>query len=191
MVLFSPSEMAPTQSVECFSLNESTSYLTLCLTEFLYAMRHEEPERCCCSVTQMGATLQPHGLQHVRLPCPSTSPRACSNSCPLSRWCHQTISSSVSPFSSCPQSFPASGCFPVSQLFTSDGQRIGDSSVSISPSNEYPELISFRIDRFDLPALQGALKSLLQHTVWKHQFFSAHPSLWSSSHIHIWLLEKP
>ena len=83
----------------------------------------------CCSVTQsfMSDSLQPHELQHARLPCPSPSPRVCSNSCPLSQWCHPTISSSVAPFSSCPQSFPASGSFPVSWLFASGGQSIGAS----------------------------------------------------------------
>ena len=74
--------------------------------------------------------LQPHGLQHTRLPCPSPSPRACSNSCPLSQWCHPTISSSVIPFSSCLQSFPASGSFPVSQFFALGGQSIGMSASS-------------------------------------------------------------
>ena len=73
---------------------------------------------------------RPNGLQHARLPCPSLSPRACSNSCPLSWWCHKTISSSVIPFSSCLQSFPASGSFPMSQLFTSGGQSIGASASS-------------------------------------------------------------
>ena len=72
----------------------------------------------------MSDSLQPHGLQHARLPCPSQSPGVCSNSCPLNQWCHPTISSSAAPFSSCPQSFPASGSFPVSQLFTSGGQSI-------------------------------------------------------------------
>ena len=93
-----------------------------------------------------------------RLPCPSPSPGACSDSCPLSWWCYPTISFSVIPFSSCLQSFPASGSFPVSQLFTSGGQ-----TASISPSSEYSGLISFRIDWFDLLAVQGSLKSLLQH----------------------------
>ena len=84
---------------------------------------------CCCSVTKSCLTLcDLIGLQQARLPCPS-SPRACSNSCPLSWWCHPTISSSVVPFSFCPQSFPASGSFPMSQLFTSGGQSIG---VSVS-----------------------------------------------------------
>ena len=84
----------------------------------------------------MSDSLRPHGLQHTRLPCPSPSPRAYSHSCPLSRWCHPTISSSVIPFSSCLQSFPASGSFPVSQFFTSGGQSIGISaSASVLPMN--------------------------------------------------------
>ena len=107
-------------------------------------------------------SLPPHGLQHARPLCPSPTPRVYSNSRPLSQWCHPTISSSVVPFSSCPQSFPASGSFPMSQFFTSGGQRIGF-SFSISLSNEYLGLISFRMDWFDLFAVQGTLKSLLQH----------------------------
>ena len=78
----------------------------------------------CCSVAQLCQLLWSHGLQHARLPCPSLSPRVCSDSCLLSQWYHPTISSSVIPFSSCPQSFPASGSFPVSQLFTSGGQKL-------------------------------------------------------------------
>ena len=81
-------------------------------------------------------SLQPHGLQHARLPCPSTTPRACSNSCPSSQWCHPTISSSVIPFSSCLHSFPGSGSFPVSQFFALGGQSIGASaSASVLPMN--------------------------------------------------------
>ena len=81
-------------------------------------------------------SLQPHGLQHTRPPCPSPTPRAYSNPCPLSQWCHPTISSPVVPFSSYPQSFPATGSFQMSQLFTSDGQRIGVSaSTSVLPMN--------------------------------------------------------
>ena len=87
-----------------------------------------------CSV--VSDSLWPHGLQHVRLPCPSPTPRACSNSCPSSRWCHPTISSSIVPFSSCLQSFPASGSFPVNQFFTLGGQNIGVSaSASVLPMN--------------------------------------------------------
>ena len=81
-------------------------------------------------------SLWPHGLQHTRLPCPSLSPRVCSNSCPWSQWCHPTISSSVIPFSSCFQSFPTSGSFPMSQFFASCGQNIGpSSSASVLPMN--------------------------------------------------------
>ena len=104
-------------------------------------------------------SLRPHGLQHARLPCLSPSPRVCSNSCPLSRWYHPTISSSVTPFSSCPQSFSAPGSFPVSQLHI---RRPKYWSFSISPSNEYSR-ISFRIDWLDLLAVQGTVKNLLQH----------------------------
>ena len=82
----------------------------------------------------MSNSLQHHGLQHARLPCPSLYPRVCSNSCPLSQWCHPTISSSVTCFSSCPQSFPASWSFPMSWLFASSGQSIG-TSVSVLPMN--------------------------------------------------------
>ena len=108
-------------------------------------------------------SLWPYGLQHPRLPCPSPSPGACSNSCPLSQWRHPTISSSVVPFSSCLQSFPASGSFLMSWVFASGGQSIGAFGFSISPSNEYSGLISFGIDWLDLLVVQGTLKSLLQH----------------------------
>ena len=111
---------------------------------------------CCCSVTCL--TLLPHGLQHTRLPCPSSSPGVCSNSCPLSRWCHPIISSSVAPFSSYLQSFPASGCFKMSQFFESGGQSIG-ASASVLPVDS--GLIFFRIAWFDLLAIQGTLKNLL------------------------------
>ena len=103
-----------------------------------------------------------HGLQHARLPCPSPTLGACSNLGPSSQLWHPTISSSVVPFSSCLQSFPASGSFPVSWLFTSGGQSIGTSvSASVLPMNIQWILISFRIDWFDL-SLQGILKGLLQ-----------------------------
>ena len=107
-------------------------------------------------------SLWPHGLQQVSLPCPSLSPRVCSNSCPLCWWCHPTISSSVSLFSWL-QSFPASRSFPMSQRLASGGQSYWRFSFSITPSNEYSGLISSRIDWFDLLAVQGTLKSLLQH----------------------------
>ena len=118
-------------------------------------------------------SLQPHGLQQTRLPCPSLSPGVCSDLCSLSWWCCLNISSSATLFF-CLQSFPAQGCFPMSQLFTS-AQSIRSLSFSISPFNEYSRLISFRIDWFDLLAVQGTLKSLLQHC-------SSKPSiLWGSA----------
>ena len=107
-------------------------------------------------------SLWPHGLQHTRLPCPSPSPGACSNSCPLSRQCHPTISFSVIPFS-CLQSFPASGSFLNESALCIRWWKYWSFSFSLSPSNEYSELISFRIDWLDLLTVQGTLKSLLQH----------------------------
>ena len=112
----------------------------------------------------MSNSLQPHEPQHTRPPSPSPTPRVHPNPCPLSRGCHPTTLSSIIPFSSCPQSFPASGSFQMNQLFTSGGQSIGISvSTSVLP-NEHPGLISFRMDWLDLAiSLQGTLKSLLQH----------------------------
>ena len=102
-----------------------------------------------------------HGLQHARPPCPSPTPRVYSNSCPLSQWCHPTISSSIGPFSSCPQSFPASVSSNVSVLLIRWPKDCF--SFSISPSTEYSGVISFRMDWFDLHAVQGTLKSLPQY----------------------------
>ena len=101
-----------------------------------------------------------HGVQHAKFPHPSPSPRVSPSSCPLNWWCHPTISSSVTHFSFCLQSFPALGFFQVSLLFTSGGQSIG---FSIRPSSELSGLISFKIDWFDLLAFQGILKSLFQY----------------------------
>ena len=108
-------------------------------------------------------SLWPQESQHARPPCPSPTPGVYSNSCPSSRWCHWAISSSVVPFSSCLQSLPASESFPISQLFTWGGQSTGVSAFSTIPSKEIPGLISFRMDWLDLLAVQGTLKSLLQH----------------------------
>ena len=111
----------------------------------------------------MSDSLLPHGLLHAKLPYPSPSPRVCSNSCPFSQWCHPTISSSVTSFSSCFQSFSESGSFLMSWLFASGGKSTGVSfSFSIIPSKEYSGFVSFRIDWFDLLVFQGTLKSLLQ-----------------------------
>ena len=107
-------------------------------------------------------TLQPCRLQHARLPCPSLPPRVSSNSCPLSQWCHPAILSSVVPFS-CPQSFPASGSFSSESALHIRWPKYWSFNFSISSSNEYSGLVSFRIDWFDLLAVQGTLKSPLQH----------------------------
>ena len=125
----------------------------------------------------MSNSLWSHGLQHVRPPCPSPTPGAYSNSCPSCQWCHPTISSSAIPFSSCLQSFPASGSFPTNWFFILGGQGIGVSaSAEISPSNGYSGLVSFRMDWLDLLAVQGTLKSLLQHhsskaSIFQHSVF--------------------
>ena len=142
-----------------------------------------------CSV--VSSYLQPHGLQHTRLPCPSPTPGGCSNSCPSSWWCHPTISSSVVPFCAHLQSFPASGSFPMSQFFTSGDQSIGVSILaSVLPMNiqDWFPLgltgwISFQSNELS--------KVFSNTTVQKQQFFSAQLSLWSNCHIHPWLLEKP
>ena len=110
----------------------------------------------------MSDSLQPHDLQQARPPCSSLTPRVYPDSCPLSWWCHPTISSSAVPFSSCLQLFPTSGYFQMSQLFASGGQNIGVSaSISVMPMNTQDW--SFRMDWLDLLAVQGTLKSLLQH----------------------------
>ena len=122
-------------------------------------------------------SLWPHGLQHIRPPCPSSTPRVYSNSCPLSWWCHPTISSSVVPFSSCLQSFPASGSFPMSQLFASGGQRIGVSaSASVLPMNIQDW---FPLGRTAWISLQPKrLSSVFSNTtVQKHQFFGTQLTL--------------
>ena len=107
--------------------------------------------------------LRPHGLQHARLPCPSPTPGTCSNSCPSSRWCHPIISSSVVPFSSHLQSFLAIRVFSNESVRRITWPKYWSFSFSISPSNEYSGLISFRMDWLDLLAVQGTLKSLRQH----------------------------
>ena len=148
-------------------------------------VKHLEMLLLLFSRSVVSDSLRPHGLQHTRLPCPSLSPRVCSNSCPLSQWCIQP-SSSDSAFSSCPQSFPASGSSPVSALRVR-WPKYWSFNLSISPSCEYSGLISFRINWFDLLAVQGTLFS--STTVRKHLFSGAQPSLRSNSHT--CTLEKP
>ena len=142
-----------------------------------------------CSV--VSDSLQPHESQHARPPCPSPSLRVHSDSRSSSRWCHPAISSSVVPFSSCPQSFPASESFPLSQLFAWGGQSIGVSALASflpkksqgwSPS-EWTGCISLQS--------KGLSTVFSNTTVQKHQYFGAQPSSQSNSHIHTWPLEKP
>ena len=134
-------------------------------------------------------SLQPHRLQHARLLCPSPTLRVGANSCPLSWWCHSTISSPVIPFS-CLQSFPEWGSFPMSQSFISGGWSIGAlASASVLPMNIQGW---FPLGLTGLISLQskGLSRFFSSTTVQKHQFFRAQPSLRSNSHIHTWLLEK-
>ena len=134
--------------------------------------------------------LRPHELQHASPPCPSPTPRAYPNSCPLSWWCHPTISSSVVPFSSCPQSCPASGSFQMSQLFTWGGQSNGVSaSTSVLPMNTQDWSPLGWIGWISLQSKQ--LSRVFSNTiVQKHQFFGTQLSLQFNSQIHIWLLKK-
>ena len=143
-----------------------------------------------CSV--VSNSLWPHGLQNTRLPCPpSPTPRVYSNSCPLSWWCHPTISSFIVPFSSCPQSFPASGSFQMSQCFTSGGQSIGVSAstsiLSVNTQDWFP------LGWTGLISLQSkGLSRVFSNTIiQKYQFCNTQLSLQFSSHIHTWPLEKP
>ena len=140
---------------------------------------------CHCSITESRLTLCPHELQHARLPCPSLSPRICSDSCPLSQWCHLTISSSAT-FFFCLQSFPASGSFPVSHLFVSGVQSIrASASAPVLPMNIQGW---FPLGWTGLISLQskGLSRVFSSTTDGKHQFFDAQSSLWTS-HICIWL----
>ena len=159
----------------------------------------------------MSDSLWHHELQHARLPCPSLSPWMCSNSSPLSKWCHPTILSSVAPFSSaqthvhpvddatssyivsssCPQSFPELGYFQISQFFTSGGQSIGDSASSSVLTMNIQDF--FPLGWTDWISMQSKWlpRVFSNTTVQKHQFFCAQLPLWSNSHIHTWPLEKP
>ena len=133
-------------------------------------------------------SLQPHGLQHARLPCPSQAARACSNSCPLSQWCHPIISSSFTPFSSCLQSLPTSGSFLISRLFASGGQNIGASAwvLPVNIQGWFPLGLTGLIYLLS----QGFSRVFSSTTIWKHQFFRAQPFFWSNFHICTWLLKK-
>ena len=135
-------------------------------------------------------SLWPHGLQHARLPCPSPTPGVYSNSCPLSQWHHPTISSSVVLLSSCLQTFPASGSFPMSQLFATGSQSIGASaSTSILPMN-IQDWFPWGLTGLLSLQSKGLSRVFSNTAVQKHQSFGTQLSLESNPHIHTWLLEK-
>ena len=132
-----------------------------------------------------------HGLQHTSLFSPTLSARVCSNSCPLSQWYYPTISSSGSPFSFCLQSFPESGSFPLNHLFPYGGQIIAASTLaSVLPMN-IQSWFSSGLAGLVSSQSKGLSSVFSSTTIWKHQFVSAQPSVWSSCHIHTGLLEKP
>ena len=136
-------------------------------------------------------SLWPYESQRARPPCPTPTPRVHSNSCPSGQWCHQAIPSSVIPFSSCPQSLPASEYFPVSQLFAWGGQSTGVSALaSFLPKKSQGWSTSEWTGWISLQS-KGLSRVLSNTTVQKHQFFSAQPSSQSNSHIHTWPQEKP
>ena len=150
---------------------------------------HPTPVRFQFSHSVVSNSLRPHELQHARPPCPSSTREAYSNSCPLSQWCHTTISCSVIPFSSCPQSFPASGSFPISRLLASGSQSIG---VSASTS-----VLAMNTQDWSLLGWTGwiflqskGLSRVFSNTTLQ-KFFGAQLSSQSNSHIHTCLLEKP
>ena len=142
-----------------------------------------------CSV--VSDSLRPHESQHARPPCPSPTPGVYLNSCPLSWWCHPAISSSVFPFSSCPQSLPASGSFPMSQFFTWGGQSTEVSaSASVLPMNTQ-DLSPLEWTGWISLQSKGLSRVVSNTTIQKHQLFGAQLSSQSNSHIHTWPLEKP
>ena len=161
----------------------------LAIVSIVCARKFPFPIRFSHSV--VSESLWPHELQHTRIPCSSPSPEVCSNSCSLSWWCHPTISSLVTHFSSCPQSFPASGSFLMRRFCSSGGQSIGASALaSVLPVNIQGW---FPLGFTGLISLQskGLSRVFSSTTIQKHQFFGTQPSLWSNSHIHTWPQEKP
>ena len=163
------------QNPKAFAPSSSRKVIMLCFQQFSSVQ---------FSRSVVSDSLRPHVQQHARLPCSSSSPRVCSNSCPLSWGCHPTISSSVVPFSPCLQSFPASGSFPMSWLFAS-----GDPSIRASASaSVLPMTIqgSFPLGLTGLVSFQsrGPWRIFSSSTLWKHQLLGIQPFLWSNSHIH-------
>ena len=145
----------------------------------------------CCSIAQLYLTpCSPIDYSMPGFPVHHQLLELTQNSCPLNCWCHPTISSSVVPFSSCLQSFPASGSFPMSQFFTSGGQNIGVSALaSVLPMN-IQDWFLLGLTGWIFLQSKGLWRVFSNTTVWKHLFFSAQPCLWSKSHMHTWLLGK-
>ena len=178
-----------------FTINEETrdSWLHSANHQDCEIAAYDQQHFCCrcCSVTQSRLTLWSSGRQCTRLPCPSPSPGACSSSRPLSQWCHPTILSSAVPSSSCLQSCPVSGSFPMSLLFASGGQNIGALALtSVLPMNVEGWFPSGLTDLISLQS-RGLSRAFSRTTVQKHQFFSIQPSLWSNFRIGTGLLGKP
>ena len=148
-----------------------------------------------CSVqfsrSVMSNSLRPYEPHHARPPCPWPTPRVHPNTCASRRWCHPTISPSISPFSSCPQHLPASGSFQISQLFSSDGQTIGLSASTSLPWMNTQDWSLLGWTGWISWQSKGLSSVFSNITVQQYQFFGAQPSSQSNSHIHTWPLEKP
>ena len=129
----------------------------------------------------MSYSLQPNGLRYTRLLCPLLTPRVCSKSCPLSQWCHPTISSSVIPFASFLQSFPTLWSFPMSRFFTSGGQNIGASTPALVLLMNIQGSFPSKLTAFISLQSKGLSRVFSSTTIWKHLFVNIHPSLWSNS----------
>ena len=152
---------------------------------------HIAPVSVLFSHSVMSDSLRHHGLQRARPPCPSPTSRVSSNSRPLSRWCHPTISSPLIPFSSQLQTFPGSGSFPMGQFFISGGQSFGVSASASDLPMNIQDWFPLGLTGWISLQTKGLSRVFCNTTVQKHQFSKAQPYLWSNSHIHTWLLEKP
>ena len=161
-----------------------------CTGNFLFIIKSRSLSSVQFSRSVMSNSLQPHESQHGRPPCPSPTPKVHSNSRPSRQWCHPAISFSVVPFSSCPQSFPASESFPMSELFAGDQSTGVSASASFPPKKSQGWSPSEWTGWISLQS-KGLSRIFSNSTVWKQQFFRAQLSLWSNAHIHTWLLEKP
>ena len=174
----------------CFQVYRKVIYVYMCVYVYICSFSNIFPLSVQFSHSVVSDSLQPHESQHTRPPCLSPTPGVHSNSCPLSGRCHPAISSSVVPFSSCPQPLPASESFSMSQLFTWGGQSPGVSALESFPPQktqgwsplEWTGWISFQSKELS--------RVFSNTTVQKHQFFGAQPSSQSKSHIHTWPLEK-